>query len=75
MRQFYLTYHDDAILYTQCRELPWSHNRLIMRVPDAKARDLIHNVYQIQMDMYIRMFDDLKRRPDDNPTIEDTHRG
>jgi len=38
MRQFYITYANDEIFYTLCRELPWSHNRLIMRVQDSKAR-------------------------------------
>lgn len=31
-RQFYLTFPDQEILYTLCRELSWSHLRLIMRV-------------------------------------------
>ena len=38
-RQFYLTYPSDKILYTVCRKLTWSHNRLIMRVEDPKARE------------------------------------
>ena len=37
-RQFYLTYPDQAICYTACSKLSWSHNRLIMRVDDPKAR-------------------------------------
>jgi predicted nuclease of restriction endonuclease-like (RecB) superfamily len=38
-RQFYLKFPDQQILYTLCRELSWSHLRLIMRVenPDALA--------------------------------------
>ena len=36
--QFYLTYPDQEICYTVCSKLSWSHNRLIMRVDDAKAR-------------------------------------
>ena len=39
MRQFYMTYSNTEIFYTLCRELPWSHNRLIMRVQDSKARE------------------------------------
>ena len=39
MRQFYMTYSNVEIFYTLCRELPWSHNRLIMRVQDSKARE------------------------------------
>ncbi len=38
MRQFYLTYNNE-IFYTLCIKLPWSHNRLIMRVTDPKARE------------------------------------
>jgi predicted nuclease of restriction endonuclease-like (RecB) superfamily len=37
-RQFYLTYPDQTICYTACSKLSWSHNRLIMRVDDPKAR-------------------------------------
>ena len=39
MRQFYLTYAEDSICYTLCSKLSWSHNRLIMRVADSKARE------------------------------------
>ncbi len=39
MRQFYLTYSDSEICYTLSIKLPWSHNRLIMRVQDPKARE------------------------------------
>lgn len=38
MRLFYRTYPDSEIFYTLCRELSWSHNRLIMRVQDSNAR-------------------------------------
>lgn len=38
-RQFYLTYPDENICYTLCSKLTWSHNRLIMRVEDKKARE------------------------------------
>jgi predicted nuclease of restriction endonuclease-like (RecB) superfamily len=37
-RQFYLTYPDSEFCYTVCSKLSWSHNRLIMREDDAKAR-------------------------------------
>lgn len=38
-RQFYLAYPDpDSIGYTLCSELSWSHNRLIMRQEDERAR-------------------------------------
>lgn len=39
MRQFYRTYPDEQICYTLCIKLPWSHNRLIMRVEDPAARE------------------------------------
>lgn len=39
MRQFYRTYPDEQICYTLCINLPWSHNRLIMRVEDSSARE------------------------------------
>lgn len=135
MRQFYRSFPDFEICYTLCSELSWSHNRLIMRVDDSKARmfylkeaienhwstrqlernihsfyyqrtlssqnliveppetshfyiDLVFYNYILkcfvlidlkdtklqhkdigQMDMYVRMFDDLMRREGDNPTV------
>lgn len=39
MRLFYLTYTDSEKFYTLCIKLSWSHNRLIMRVADPKARE------------------------------------
>ena len=38
-RQFYLTFPDQSILYTVCRDLSWSHLRLIMRVDSPQAID------------------------------------
>jgi hypothetical protein len=38
-RQFYLTYPDQAICYTVCSKLSWSHLRLIMRVESSQAID------------------------------------
>ena len=38
MRKFYKTYPDEKG-YTVCAQLPWSHNRLIMRVNDPVARE------------------------------------
>ena len=37
-RQFYLTYPKQEILYTVCRELSWSHLRLLMRIDNPEAR-------------------------------------
>ncbi len=36
-RKFHLTYPVQEILYTTCRELSWSHPRLMTRVDSAKA--------------------------------------
>ncbi|MCF7951670.1 MAG: DUF1016 N-terminal domain-containing protein [Spirochaetaceae bacterium] len=33
-RQFYLVFRDNQKLYTLCRELSWSHIRLIIRIDD-----------------------------------------
>lgn len=38
-RQFYQTFPEQEILYTACRELSWSHLRLIMRVDSPLAID------------------------------------
>ena len=38
-RQFYTTFPSQAILYTLCRELSWSHLRLIMRLETEKERN------------------------------------
>ncbi|MDR3363590.1 MAG: PDDEXK nuclease domain-containing protein [Clostridiales Family XIII bacterium] len=47
-RQFYLTYPQEEILYTVCRELSWSHIRLIMRLDSQKARDYYLNEARTQ---------------------------
>ena len=39
MRQFYLAYSNSEICQTLSSKLPWSHNCLIMRVADPKARE------------------------------------
>lgn len=36
-RQFYLIFPEQQILYTVCRELSWSHLRLIMRIESPQA--------------------------------------
>jgi predicted nuclease of restriction endonuclease-like (RecB) superfamily len=38
-RQFYLRFPEQDILYTACRELSWSHLRLIMRIDSPQALD------------------------------------
>ncbi|MDR2543445.1 MAG: PDDEXK nuclease domain-containing protein [Treponema sp.] len=47
-RQFYLTWQNDEILYTLCRELSWSHIRLIMRLDTEKAREYYLNEARVQ---------------------------
>jgi len=42
-RQFYLKFPEQEILYTLCRELSWSHLRLIMRVENPKALEYYCN--------------------------------
>ena len=42
-RQFFLTWPTAEILYTLCRELSWSHLRLIMRIDSKKAREYYLN--------------------------------
>lgn len=37
-RQFYLVFPEESILYTLCRELTWSHIRLIMRIDNISER-------------------------------------
>lgn len=39
MKQFYETYIDDEKLATLWRELPWSHNRLIMTLKSTEERE------------------------------------
>ncbi|MBU1077599.1 MAG: DUF1016 family protein [Spirochaetes bacterium] len=38
-RQFYLIFPANEKLYTLCRELSWSHIRLIMRIANSKIRE------------------------------------
>lgn len=42
-RQFYLKFPEQKILYTLCRELSWSHLRLIMRIENAEALEYYCN--------------------------------
>jgi hypothetical protein len=41
-RQFYLKFPHQEILYTVCRELSWSHLRLIMRIDNLIVRRANH---------------------------------
>ncbi|MDR0290512.1 MAG: PDDEXK nuclease domain-containing protein [Treponema sp.] len=47
-RQFYLTWPNNEILYTLCRELTWSHIRLIMRLESEKVREYYLNESRAQ---------------------------
>jgi hypothetical protein len=38
-RQYYLTFPTNEKFYVLCRELTWTHYRLIMRVENEKARE------------------------------------
>lgn len=63
-RQFYLKFPDQKILYTLCRELGWSHLRLIMRVelPEAveyyckEAREHNWTVRQLERNIKTKSF-------------------
>ena len=48
IRQFYLTWSNNEILYTLCRELSWSHIRLIMRLDSEKTREYYLNESRAQ---------------------------
>jgi len=47
-RQFYLVFSTQEILYTLCRELSWSHLRLIMRVDSPQAVEYYCNEARAQ---------------------------
>lgn len=47
-RQFYLKFPEQQILYTLCRELSWSHLRLIMRVENSKALEYYCNESRVE---------------------------
>lgn len=57
---------------TCVHNLSWSHIRRILSVSDPNARLKTHKLtYQDigQLDMYVRMYDDLIKGSDDAPTI------
>jgi DUF1016 N-terminal domain/YhcG PDDEXK nuclease domain len=58
-RQFYLIFPENEILYAVRRELTWTHYKL---------GELTHQDIG-QMDMYVRMFEDLHTSEGDNSTI------
>jgi len=66
-RQFYLKFPDHEILYTLCRELSWSHLRLVMRVVQPQAIEYYCNearaenwtVRQMQRNIQTKYFERL----------------
>lgn len=78
-RQFYRVFPDQQILYTLCRELSWSHLRLIIRADSQRAieyyrkeaREQNWTVRQLERHIKTQSFQRLlsKRGKDDNPTI------
>ncbi len=53
IRQFYITFPEYEIMRTLSAQLSWSHFQQVLKVSNENAR----------------MYDDLKRQADDNPTI------
>lgn len=84
-RQFYLTFSEEEILYTLCRELNWSKLRLIMRVDNPQARNYYlkeartqqWSVRQLQRNINSLYFERLlssKERKSDLTSQEDTEK-
>jgi hypothetical protein len=72
LRKFYLTYPDGRKCYALRSFLSWTHHRLIMRVESTSARE--YYIARTEKGNWSTrtltgQFDDLKRGPDDNPTI------
>ncbi len=57
-RLFYLSFRNIEIAQTRLCNLTWSHFRIIMREPTPEGRA-----------WYVRIYDDLFKGADDNPTI------
>jgi DUF1016 N-terminal domain/YhcG PDDEXK nuclease domain len=78
-RQFYRLFPDQRILYTLCRELSWSHLRLIIRADSQQAieyhckeaREQKWTVRQLERHIKTQSFQRLlsKRGENNNPTI------
>ena len=63
---------DIQIVNTCVHNLSWSHIRRILSVSDPNARLKTHKLTHQdigQLDMYVRMYDDLIKGSDDAPTI------
>ena len=71
-KRFYLLFPDIQIVNTCVHNLSWSHIRRILSVSDPNARLKTHKLTHQdigQLDMYVRMYDDLIKGSDDAPTI------
>lgn len=81
-RQFYLTFPDQTNLYTVCRDLSWSHLRLIMRVdsPQAieyyccEAREQNWTVRQLERNIKSQSFQRLLSTQTNKPETTDPSR-
>ncbi len=76
-RKFYQTFGENGKLYTLCRELSWSHIRLIMRIDSEPARTYylteskIENwsVRQLQRNINSRYYDRLLSSPNEKNSL------
>lgn len=64
-RKFYLAFPDEQIVNACVHNLNWTHFRALLRVPDE---NITHQDVG-QIDMYVRMYDELKCKEGDNPTL------
>jgi predicted nuclease of restriction endonuclease-like (RecB) superfamily len=78
-RQFYTVFPNQELLYTLCRELSWSHLRLIMRAESAQAMAYYCNesrqqqwtVRQLERSIKTQSFQRLLSSQQSNPTQPD----
>ena len=74
-RQFYLIFPQQEIWHTRVPNLTWSHFRHLLRVENDVAREwylkeAVQEQWSVgQMDMYLQIYDNERKQPDDNPTI------
>lgn len=64
-RKFYLAFPDEQIVNACVHNLNWTHFRALLHVPDE---NITHQDVG-QIDMYVRMYDELKCKEGDNPTL------
>lgn len=82
-KRFYMLFPNMQIVNTRVHNLNWSHIRRLLSVADPQARLWCMKRFVIfelkthklthqdigQLDMYVRMYDDLIKQSDDAPTI------